>query len=58
MLPENGRESTTRELFFEDLDRLEPEGVAHICEWLMVKVDSFSARVKPEAKEVEEEVRR
>ena len=57
MLPEKVRESTPRELFFEDLDRLAPEDVARICEWLTEKVDSFSAKIKPEAKEVEEEVR-
>ena len=56
MLPEKVRESTPRELFFEDLDRLAPEDVARICEWLTEKVDSFSAKIKPEAKEVEEEV--
>ncbi|KAK9841198.1 hypothetical protein WJX74_001758 [Apatococcus lobatus] len=55
MLPEKVRESTPRELFFEDLDRLAPEDVARICEWLTEKVDSFSAKIKPEAKEVEEE---
>ena len=55
-LPEKVRESTPRELFFEDLDRLVPEDVARICEWLTEKVDSFSAKIKPEAKEVEEEV--
>ena len=56
MLPEKVRESTPRELFYEDLDRLAPEDVARIREWLTEKVDTFSAKIKPEAKEVQEGV--
>ncbi len=56
MLPEGGRESSRTELFFEDLEKLPPEEVARICEWLTEKVDGFSAKIKPEAKEAEEEV--
>ena len=40
-----------------DLDKLQPEEIAHICEWLTEKVDSYSSRLNPEAKDVTEEVR-
>lgn len=56
MLPEEVRWSTYRELLCEDLDRLEPEDVARICEWLTEKVDRFSGKIKPGAKAAEEEV--
>ena len=32
--------------------------MAHICEWLTEKVDSYSSRLAPEPKDVTEEVRR
>lgn len=54
MLPEGSRDSSRAELFFEDLDKLVPEDVARICEWLTEKVDGFSAKLKPEAKEIQE----
>jgi hypothetical protein len=56
LLPENMRESSRTELFYEDLEKLPPEDVAIICEWLTEKVDGFSSRLKPEPKD-EEEVR-
>lgn len=54
MLPEGSRDSGRAELFFEDLEKLVPEDVARICEWLTEKVDGFSAKLKPEAKEIQE----
>ena len=44
------------DLCYEDLEKLHPEEVARVCEWLTEKVDGFSSKVKPEAKDVEEEV--
>ena len=52
MLPEGSRESSRAELFFEDLEKMAPSDVARICEWLTERVDSFSAKLKPEAKEL------
>lgn len=43
------------ELSFEDLDKLMPDDVAHILEWLTEKVDALSTKLKVELKE--EEVR-
>lgn len=56
-LPEASRETRANELYFEDLEKMAPEDVARIAEWLTEKVDAFSSKVKPEAKDVEEEVR-
>ena len=39
-----------------DLDKLQQEEVAHICEWLTEKVDSYSTRLNPEPKDEPEEV--
>ncbi|KAK9806100.1 hypothetical protein WJX72_001362 [[Myrmecia] bisecta] len=55
MLPETMRDSTRSELFFEDLEKLPPDEVARICEWLTEKVDGFGAKIKPEAKDIVEE---
>lgn len=44
------------DLCYEDLEKLHPDEVARVCEWLTEKVDGFSSKVKPEAKDVEEEV--
>ena len=52
MLPESSRDSSRAELFFEDLEKLAPADVARICEWLTERVDIFSAKLKPEAKEL------
>ena len=41
-LPEGSRESSRTELFFEDLEKLPPEEVARICEWLTEKVSVMS----------------
>ena len=57
VLPEGQRESSRTELFYEDLDRLPPDEVARICEWITEKIDGFSAKLKPEAKDAEAEVR-
>ena len=56
VLEENNRESNLMDLCYEDLEKLHPDEVARICEWLTEKVDGFSSKVKPEAKDVEEEV--
>ena len=52
MLLEGQRESSRAELFFEDLEKMAPTDVARISEWLTERVDSFSAKLKPEAKEL------
>lgn len=56
MLPEQMRESTRTELFFDDLEKLPSMEVARICEWLTEKVDGFSSKTRAEPKEAEEEV--
>mmetsp|Transcript_9701 Transcript_9701/g.26290 ORF Transcript_9701/g.26290 Transcript_9701/m.26290 type:complete len:665 (+) Transcript_9701:145-2139(+) len=55
VLPEEQRDTTrVNELSFEDLDKLVPEDVASILEWLTEKVDALSTRLKAEPKESEE----
>ena len=44
------------DLCYEDLEKLHPDEVARICEWLTEKLDGFSSKIKPEAKDIEEEV--
>ena len=56
ILEEGSRETSMMDLCYEDLEKLHPDEVARICEWLTEKVDGFSSKVKPEAKDVEEEV--
>ncbi len=56
VLPEGQRESTGTELFYEDLDRLPGDELARICEWITEKVDSFTSKLKPEAKDADLEV--
>ncbi len=56
MLPEQMRESTRTELFFDDLEKLPSMEVSRICEWLTEKVDGFSSKTRAEPKEAEEEV--
>ena len=58
MLPEQMRESTRTELFFDDMEKLPSMEVARICEWLTEKVDGFSSKTRAEPKEAEEEVGR
>lgn len=55
LLPAKNRKSNRTELFFEDLEKLPPEEVARLYEWLTEKVDSLCAKLKPDPKE--EEVR-
>ncbi|KAL0025091.1 hypothetical protein WJX79_008079 [Trebouxia sp. C0005] len=55
MLPEQMRESTRTELFFDDLEKLPSMEVSRICEWLTEKVDGFSSKTRAEPKEAEEE---
>lgn len=40
----------------QDLDRLPSDEVARICEWITEKVDSFTSKLKPEAKDADLEV--
>ena len=56
MLPEQMRESTRTELFFDDVEKLPSMEVARICEWLTEKVDGFSSKTRAEPKDAEEEV--
>ncbi|KAK9824008.1 hypothetical protein WJX72_006929 [[Myrmecia] bisecta] len=56
MLLETMRDSTRTELFFEDLEKLPPDEVARICEWLTEKVDSFANELQPEDQDGLEEV--
>ena len=56
ILEENNRDTNLMDLSYEDLEKLHGDEVARICEWLTEKVDGFSSKVKPEAKDVEEEV--
>ncbi len=37
----------------QDLDRLPSDEVARICEWITEKVDSFTSKLKPEAKDAD-----
>ncbi|DBA96032.1 TPA: hypothetical protein ACH3X1_001533 [Trebouxia sp. C0004] len=55
MLPEQMRESTRTELFFDDLEKLPSMEVSRICEWLTEKVDGFSSKTRAEPTEAEEE---
>lgn len=55
MLPEQMRESTRTELFFDDLEKLPSMEVSRMCEWLTEKVDGFSSKTRAEPKEAEEE---
>lgn len=41
----------------KDLDRLPPDDVARICEWITEQLDDFSAKLKPEETDAELEVR-
>ncbi|CAD7697548.1 unnamed protein product [Ostreobium quekettii] len=52
-LPLKNRKSSRTELFFEDLEKLPPEEVARLYEWLTEKVDSLCAKLKPDPKEEE-----
>lgn len=56
LLEEGQRESSCMDLCYEDLEKLHPDEVVRICEWLTEKVDGFSSKIKPEAKDIEEEV--
>lgn len=47
------RETQLTELHFEDLEKIPPEEVTHIAEWLTEKVDALSSRLKAEQREEE-----
>ena len=47
------RETTVDDFRYEDLERLPPEELARITEWLTEKVDALSTRLKAEPKEDE-----
>jgi hypothetical protein len=46
--------TTQSELSFEDIDKVLPDDVAHILEWLTEKVDALSTKLKAEPKDAEE----
>lgn len=52
-LPTKSRKSSRSELFFEDLEKLPPDEIARLYEWLTEKVDSLCAKLKPDPKEEE-----
>ena len=41
-------------LHFDDLERIAPDDLARVCEWLTEKVDSLCAQLKPDSQEVRE----
>lgn len=47
------RETTANELHYEDLEKIPPEEVTRIAEWLTEKVDALSSRLKAEQREDE-----
>lgn len=47
------RETQLTELHYEDLEKIPPEEVTHIAEWLTEKVDALSSRLKAEQREEE-----
>jgi len=51
LIPAKNRKSTKTELFFEDLEKITPEDVARLYEWLTEKVDSLCSRLKPDPKD-------
>eukprot|EP00210_Caulerpa_lentillifera_P004712 g4496.t1 len=51
LLSTQTRKTTKSELFFEDLEKLTPEDVARLYEWLTEKVDGLCSRLKPDPKE-------
>ncbi|WIA33521.1 hypothetical protein OEZ86_006646 [Tetradesmus obliquus] len=55
MLPEDMRETSPAELHYEDLEKLPPDDVTRVAEWLTEKVDALSSRLKAEQREDEEE---
>lgn len=47
------RDTTLTDLRYEDLEKVPPEDVTHIAEWLTEKVDALSSRLKAEQREDE-----
>ena len=55
LLPEGKRKSTRTELYPEDLEKILPDDVHRIYEFLQEKVDALSSKLKPDAKDLEAE---
>eukprot|EP00210_Caulerpa_lentillifera_P002504 g2401.t1 len=51
LIPAKNRKTTKTELFFEDFDKLAPEDVAKLYEWLTEKVDALCSKLKPDPKD-------
>ena len=51
LVPAKKRKSTKTELFFEDFEKITPEDVAKLYEWLTEKVDALCAKLKPDPKD-------
>jgi hypothetical protein len=47
------RETSLSELHYEDLEKLPPDDVTRVAEWLTEKVDALSSRLKAEQREDE-----
>jgi hypothetical protein len=50
---EDMRETSLSELHYEDLEKLPPDDVTRVAEWLTEKVDALSSRLKAEQREDE-----
>jgi hypothetical protein len=50
---EDMRETSLSELHYEDLEKLPPDEVTRVAEWLTEKVDALSSRLKAEQREDE-----
>jgi hypothetical protein len=53
LLQDDMRETTLSELHYEDLEKLQPDDVTRVAEWLTEKVDALSSRLKAEQREDE-----
>ena len=53
LVPAKNRKSTKTELFFEDFEKITPEDVAKLYEWLTEKVDALCSKLKPDPKDDE-----
>lgn len=51
LVPPKIRKSTKTELFFEDFEKISPEDVAKLYEWLTEKVDALCSKLKPDPKD-------
>ncbi|KAL6765006.1 hypothetical protein V8C86DRAFT_2467238 [Haematococcus lacustris] len=56
ILPEEQRDTTKGDLGFEDFEKILPDDLSHIVEWLTEKVDALSTRLKAEPAKPGEEL--